>query len=196
MKELMPSQRIRWAHDCRSIQAIVLLIGKGIVVLACAQSLGDWLQGLSLFGWVQLSVFDCDWNGDLSLTKCWSWIGVHIGHFHLKKEGPTVKPCSSRSGKCQGWKSFTLAHRTLFEKRHPWTLLLRYLDSPIDLENVDVVLHLQAYVEASENMLVADMASNKAIGAFGADALLRWVGSTTPPAREGMRVLTHCNTGR
>ena len=51
-------------------------------------------------------------------------------------------------------------------------------------------------MEASENMLVADMASNKAIGAFGADALSSWMGSTTPPARKGMRVLTHCNTGR
>lgn len=36
-------------------------------------------------------------------------------------------------------------------------------------------------------MLATDVASNKAIGAFGADALSQ--------GRTGMRVLTHCNTG-
>lgn len=40
-------------------------------------------------------------------------------------------------------------------------------------------------------MLAADAASNRAIGAFGADALLQ--GWTAPG--NGMRVLTHCNTG-
>lgn len=78
-------------------------------------------------------------NGVLSHTKPSSWIGVEIGHFYLKKEGPMLKPSSSRWGKCQGWKSCTLACQTPFQKRHPWTFLRRYLDSPIDLEIVDVV---------------------------------------------------------
>lgn len=40
-------------------------------------------------------------------------------------------------------------------------------------------------------MLAADVASNKAIGAYGAEALLQ----AKPASGNGMRVLTHCNTG-
>jgi methylthioribose-1-phosphate isomerase len=50
---------------------------------------------------------------------------------------------------------------------------------------------VQAYLEGAEKMLASDVASNKAIGAFGAEALSR--GPTA--SGNGMRVLTHCNTG-
>ena len=43
-----------------------------------------------------------------------------------------------------------------------------------------------------EGMLAADVAANRAIGAFGADALCAAVGK---PAGTPIRVLTHCNTG-
>ena len=43
-----------------------------------------------------------------------------------------------------------------------------------------------------EGMLAADVAANRAIGAFGADALCAAVGK---PAGAPIRVLTHCNTG-
>lgn len=53
----------------------------------------------------------------------------------------------------------------------------------------------QAYLDAAEGMLASDLASNKAIGAFGAEALSRQVEGTLTSG-QGMRVLTHCNTGR
>jgi len=53
----------------------------------------------------------------------------------------------------------------------------------------------QAYLEAAESMLAADVASNKAIGAYGAQALYNNVGPLAN-SHQGVRVLTHCNTGR
>jgi len=50
---------------------------------------------------------------------------------------------------------------------------------------------LQAYLEGAEKMLATDVASNRAIGAFGAHALLQGPNASG----NGMRVLTHCNTG-
>ncbi|KAJ7545978.1 hypothetical protein O6H91_08G019000 [Diphasiastrum complanatum] len=51
----------------------------------------------------------------------------------------------------------------------------------------------EAYVEAAENMLVADIATNKAIGENGANHLL----SVSQESRgsKGLNILTHCNTG-
>eukprot|EP00250_Pteridium_aquilinum_P019227 c24355_g2_i1 orf=168-2612(+) len=48
----------------------------------------------------------------------------------------------------------------------------------------------KVYVEAAEAMLVADVTSNKAIGAFGADLIL-----SHSKKKEHLCVLTHCNTG-
>ena len=49
----------------------------------------------------------------------------------------------------------------------------------------------QAYIEAAENMLEDDVASNKAIGTFGS-SLLRQQAKNP----DKLSVLTHCNTGR
>ena len=48
----------------------------------------------------------------------------------------------------------------------------------------------QGLIGAMEGMLAADISDNKAIGAFGRDAIL-----AAAPAGEAVRVLTHCNTG-
>ncbi|CAN6937219.1 unnamed protein product [Brassica oleracea] len=50
---------------------------------------------------------------------------------------------------------------------------------------------LQAYIEAVENMLEDDVASNKAIGTFGS-SLMRQQAKNP----DKLSVLTHCNTGR
>lgn len=47
-------------------------------------------------------------------------------------------------------------------------------------------------IAACEGMLAADVAANRAIGSFGADALCAAVGK---PEGTPIRVLTHCNTG-
>ncbi|CAN1251588.1 Methylthioribose-1-phosphate isomerase [Linum perenne] len=49
----------------------------------------------------------------------------------------------------------------------------------------------QAYVEAAEAMLEEDVASNKAIGSYGAQFIQNRLNGRT-----GFSVLTHCNTGR
>lgn len=56
----------------------------------------------------------------------------------------------------------------------------------------------EAYVMASEQMLVDDVADNKAIGEYGA----RWIAENTVAGRkrkqghdQQVKVLTHCNTG-
>lgn len=49
----------------------------------------------------------------------------------------------------------------------------------------------QAYIQAAENMLEDDVASNKAIGTFGS-SLLRQQAKNP----DKLSVLTHCNTGR
>ncbi|KAG0569049.1 hypothetical protein M758_6G057800 [Ceratodon purpureus] len=70
------------------------------------------------------------------------------------------------------------------------TTLLKLSQKAAD-EGADAAAVYETYLEGAEKMLDADVASNKAIGAFGADALLQ--GSTA--SGNGMRVLTHCNTG-
>ncbi|KAJ2850638.1 S-methyl-5-thioribose-1-phosphate isomerase [Coemansia brasiliensis] len=52
-------------------------------------------------------------------------------------------------------------------------------------ENTDV---REAYIQAAEQMLAADIADNQAIGRFGADFL-------TNEHKGQLKVLTHCNTG-
>jgi len=54
-----------------------------------------------------------------------------------------------------------------------------------------VLVVLQAYIEASEDMLEDDVVSNKAIGNFGL-SLLRQQAKNP----DKLSVLTHCNTGR
>lgn len=49
---------------------------------------------------------------------------------------------------------------------------------------------IKIYVEAAEAMLADDVASNQAIGSFGADLILNSL-----KKKEHVRVLTHCNTG-
>ena len=49
---------------------------------------------------------------------------------------------------------------------------------------------LQAYVEAAEIMLEDDIASNKAIGSYGAKFIQHHT------EKQKLSVLTHCNTGR
>jgi len=50
----------------------------------------------------------------------------------------------------------------------------------------------RAYVEAAEEMLINDVADNKAIGEHGSD----WILSNSPRAKHGpVSVITHCNTG-
>ena len=51
---------------------------------------------------------------------------------------------------------------------------------------------VEAVIAECEGMLAADIANNRAIGSFGADALCAAVGK---PANVPIRVLTHCNTG-
>ena len=49
-----------------------------------------------------------------------------------------------------------------------------------------------AYIEAAEQMLVADVQDNKAIGRHGAE----WILKNTEAGQKGqVSVLTHCNTG-
>lgn len=48
----------------------------------------------------------------------------------------------------------------------------------------------KVYVEAAEAMLAADVASNKSIGAFGADLIVNSL-----KRKEHLCILTHCNTG-
>lgn len=50
-----------------------------------------------------------------------------------------------------------------------------------------------AYIEAAEEMLAADVASNKAIGAYGADLVLNEIKNRR--SEDQVRLLTHCNTG-
>ena len=55
----------------------------------------------------------------------------------------------------------------------------------------------EAIIAECEGMLASDVAANRAIGAFGADALCAAVAAANPkkPAGTPIRVLTHCNTG-
>lgn len=55
---------------------------------------------------------------------------------------------------------------------------------------VDTKAIFQAYIEAAELMLKDDVASNKAIGSYGASFLQRHLDNT-----KKFSVLTHCNTG-
>jgi methylthioribose-1-phosphate isomerase len=48
---------------------------------------------------------------------------------------------------------------------------------------------IDAFVNEAEAMLAKDVADNRAIGAFGAEALLE------PAGKGNIRLLTHCNTG-
>lgn len=54
----------------------------------------------------------------------------------------------------------------------------------------DAMAVIQSYVEAAEVMLEDDVASNKAIGSYGASFLLSQVRDS-----ERLSILTHCNTG-
>lgn len=56
---------------------------------------------------------------------------------------------------------------------------------------------VESYQDAAEQMLKDDVAANKAIGDFGAEALLGAAAGRRPDgnAPERLRVLTHCNTG-
>jgi methylthioribose-1-phosphate isomerase len=63
------------------------------------------------------------------------------------------------------------------------------------IQNDSATSVYEAYLEAAESMLAADVASNKAIGAYGAEALYNNVGPLAN-SHQGLRVLTHCNTGR
>jgi methylthioribose-1-phosphate isomerase len=63
------------------------------------------------------------------------------------------------------------------------------------IQNDSATSVYEAYLEATESMLAADVASNKAIGAYGAEALYNNVGPLAN-SHQGLRVLTHCNTGR
>lgn len=50
---------------------------------------------------------------------------------------------------------------------------------------------IQAYIKAAEFMLEDDVASNKAIGSYGARFLQKQQNDS-----EKLSILTHCNTGR
>ena len=50
---------------------------------------------------------------------------------------------------------------------------------------------LERFILAAEHMLAADVADNRAIGGYGADAF--FAASKTP--NHGLKILTHCNTG-
>ncbi|KAG6545215.1 hypothetical protein Mapa_013327 [Marchantia paleacea] len=58
------------------------------------------------------------------------------------------------------------------------------------LEGANAETVFSCFVEAAEQMLVDDVVSNKAIGDYGAKAILRAVG-----VQKTLCVLTHCNTG-
>ena len=66
---------------------------------------------------------------------------------------------------------------------------IKKLAASLDGSGADAV---EAVIAECEGMLAADIANNRAIGSFGADALCAAVGK---PAGAPIRVLTHCNTG-
>ena len=66
---------------------------------------------------------------------------------------------------------------------------IKKLAASLDGSGEDAV---EAVIAECEGMLAADIANNRAIGSFGADALCAAVGK---PANVPIRVLTHCNTG-
>lgn len=51
---------------------------------------------------------------------------------------------------------------------------------------------IQTYIDAAERMLDEDIATNKAIGDYGAEHILEVVGKRDT---QGLSILTHCNTG-
>ena len=56
----------------------------------------------------------------LSLANPPSWTGIANGCLCPIKEGPTLKPISSKLDTCEGRHSFTLAYQTLFRNWRFW----------------------------------------------------------------------------
>ena len=78
------------------------------------------IQSWSLSFWVSNRPFPTPIKngGFLSIAKPPSWIGVRSGHLYPLKEGPTLKPSSSKLGTCEGWNSFTMCCQSPFWNWH------------------------------------------------------------------------------